>query len=751
MTLLAGRRWDTGKQVENFSSLIAPQRETVGPGRDPRPSLTYAVMFLALGLLSCGVGGGGTPPLPPPPPPGAVTVAVVPSSTTAMVGTEVQFVAIVANAANTAVNWQVNTIPGGNSTVGTISLLGRYRAPDVPPNSATVMVTAISQADPTKSDTARVTILSGPTNVAVSPRRAVLTVTQAQQFLATIQDISNPSVNWAVDGIPGGNAAVGTISSSGLYQPPATSGSHNVTATSVTDPTQSGTAAVVVSVYPGTLTWRNDAGRTGQNRNEIWLSMDTVNQAEFGKLFSYPVDGYIYAQPLYVANLQIPGKGFHNVVYVATEGDSVYAFDADGRSTSPLWQVSFIDPAAGTTTVSSDEVHSNDIVPKIGITGTPVIDIQTNTLYVVAKTKENGTFVQRLHALDITTGAEKFGGPVVIQASVRGTGTGGDGQGNIPFDPLIQNQRPGLLLLNGTVYIGFASHGDNGPYHGWLLGYDAATLRQVAVFNVTPDGAQGGIWQSGGAPSADSSGHIYVTAGNGTFDQDTGGADSSDSFLKLNTAGGLTVADFFTPFNQASLDTNDRDLGSTSALLLPDQTGTSHPRLLLGGSKQGRVYLVDRDTMGNFHNGDDSQIVQSLLVSPAGIFGTPAVWENNAYILGRDDVLKAFQITGGKLSTTPLQQGDTVFGFPGASPAVSSNGSTNGIVWVLQTDAFASSGQAVLRAYDATNVSVELYDSDLAGTRDQPGPAVKFTVPTVANGKVFVGTQNQLTVFGPLP
>ena len=751
MTFLASGRSETHKKGKNFSPPIALHRETIRSRRDPRPSLSSAVVLLALGLLSCSGGGGGTSPPLPPTPPLVITVSVVPGSTTAMVGTDVQFVAIVANASNTAVDWQVNANPGGNSTVGTISALGHYRAPDTPPNPATVMVTATSQADRTKSATARVTILAGPTNVAVSPRRVVLTVTQSQQFQVTAQNIGNPNVNWAVDGIPGGNAAVGTISASGLYMPPAASGLHNVTATSVADSTQSDTAAVVVSNYPGTFTWRNDSGRTGQNRDELWLSVDTVNQAEFGKLFSYPVDGYIYAQPLYAANLQIPGRGFHNVVYVATQHDSVYAFDADGRSSSPLWQVSLINPAAGITTVPSDDVGSTDIIPEIGITGTPVIDTQTGTLYVVAKTKENGAYFQRLHALDIFTGAEKFGGPVVIQASIRGTGDGGDGQGNIPFNALIQNQRPGLLLLGGTVYLGFASHGDNGPYHGWLLGYDAATLRQVAVFNDTPDGFRGGIWQAGGAPSADSSGHIFITTGNGTFDRDTGGADSSDSMLKLNIAGGLTVADYFTPFNQDFLNGGDLDLGSTSLVVLPDQTGTSHPHLLLGGGKEGKLYLVDRDAMGNFHIGDDSQIVQSLLVSSDGIFGTPAIWENNVYVSGLSNALKAFQLSAGKLSTSPVQQGDTVFGFPGGQPAVSSNGSTNGIVWVLQTDAFGASGPAVLRAYDATNVSVEIYDSNLAGARDQPGPAVKFTVPTVANGKVFVGTQNQLTVFGPLP
>src|ERR1700674_2068670 len=333
------------------------------------------------------------------------------------------------------------------------------------------------------------------------------------------------------------------------------------------------------------LTHRNDNMRTGQNTSESVLTPSSVNSTAFGKLLSLPTDGYVYAQPLYKSNVLIPAKGLRNVLFVATEHDSVYAFDANGVTTTPLWHVSFINPSVGITTVPSDDVFINDIVPEIGITGTPVIDPQGGTLYVVAKTKENGTYVQRLHALDITTGAEKFGGPAVIQASVPGTGNGSSG-GTLPFDPLIENQRAGLLLVNGVVYIAFASHGDIGTYHGWVFGYNAATLQQVAVFNDTPNRLQGGIWQGGNGPAADSSGNVFVISGNGTFDADEEGVDFGDSFLKLN-AGGLALVDFFTPFNQASLNANDVDLGSSGPLLLPDQTGTAHPHLVLGAGKDG--------------------------------------------------------------------------------------------------------------------------------------------------------------------
>jgi len=585
----------------------------------------------------------------------------------------------------------------------------------------------------------------------VSPRIAALTISQTQQFQATVKNGGSNEVTWSVDGIAGGNPEVGTISTNGLYQPPSTAGVHSVTATSVADPTKGASVNVAVTDFAGTFTYHNDNARTGQNLQELALTPPTVNSLQFGKVFSYPVDGYTYAQPLYVANLPIPGQGAHNVVFVATQHDSVYAFDADGRSNFPLWQTSFLGP--GVTTVSSDDVNSTDIVPEVGITGTPVIDSQSGTLYVIAKTKENGTnFVQRLHALDITTGNEKPGSPVAIQASVPGTGDGGDGHGNVTFDALRENQRAALLLQNGIVYIAFASHGDNDPYHGWVLGYDAQTLKQIAVYNDTPNGSRGGIWQSGGGPSADITGNIYLAAGNGTFDEDSGGTDFGDSFLKFSAGpGGLTLIDFFTPFNQAALSASDLDAGSSASVVLPDQQGSPHPHLLLGGGKNGFLYLLDRDNLGKFNPQDNSQIVQYLFVSAGGIFSTPTVYGNNVYVLATDDVLKAFQLNGGTLSLTSSSPRSTRFLFPGATPAVSANGSSNGIVWLIDSSGFSGSSPAILHAYDATDVSRELYSSDPNGGGNAAGPAVKFTVPTVANGKVYIGTQNELSVFAQLP
>jgi hypothetical protein len=503
------------------------------------------------------------------------------------------------------------------------------------------------------------------------------------------------------------------------------------------------------------LTYHNDNARTGANVNEMALTPANVTNTSFGKLFSYPVDGQVYAQPLCVANVVITNKGTHNVVIVATEHDSIYAFDADnnlGNNAVPLWQVSFLNPAAGITTVPNGDVGTDNVAPEIGITSTPVIDVNTGTIYVEAKTKEvsgqTTNYMHRLHALDLGSGVEKFGGPAVIQPVVPGTGDGNDGTGHVPFNGLRQMNRPGLLLLIGVVYVAYASHGDNGPYHGWFLGYNAQTLKPQGVLNLTPNGGLGGVWQAGGAPATDVAGSIYFITGNGTFSPAHG--NYGDSFLRLiASSGNLTVADYFTPYNQQALNDQDLDLGSGGALVLPDAVGSAaHPHLLVGAGKEGKIYLIDRDRLGQFNPTNDSQIVESFVAGPvAWSFDTPAYFNNTLYYAGAGDVLKAFTFSGGLLNTNPASAGRTVLGFPGATPAVSANGTNAGIVWVLQTDS-APSGPAILRAYNATNLAVELYNSAQAGTRDVPGGAVKFTVPTVANGKVYVGTASGLAVFG---
>jgi uncharacterized protein (TIGR03437 family) len=494
-------------------------------------------------------------------------------------------------------------------------------------------------------------------------------------------------------------------------------------------------------------TYHNDLARTGLNPVETFLTPDNVNPSQFGKLFAYSVDGYVYAQPLYMAAVRIPEKGFHNVVFVATEHDSVYAFDADsnaGRNGVPLWHVSFLNPTVGVTAIPAEDTDCDQIVPEIGITGTPVIDPGTGTLYVVAMTKENGTeYVARLHALDISTGAEKPGSPIDIQASVPGKGDGGS---MVDFVAKNYKQRPGLLLLNGVVYTEWSSHCDLGSYHGWILGYDAATLRQVAVYNDTPNGSLGSFWAGGAAPAADAEGNIFVISGNGTFDANTGGSDLGESFLKLSTRKGLAVADYFTPFNVQDLNNGDIDTGSSGALLLPDLVGSAaHHHLLVSAGKEGRIYLLDRDNMGSFQSGSDSQIVQSIVGAIGPLFGIPAYFNNTVFLSSVDRPLEAFPIIGGVLATSPAAQSSTAFSYPGSVPSISANGTANGIVWAIE------SGQGgTLHAYDAANLARELYNSNQLAARDSLGSYVKFSSPTIADGKVYVGAQGNLQVFGLL-
>jgi len=510
-------------------------------------------------------------------------------------------------------------------------------------------------------------------------------------------------------------------------------------------------AATAISAQVAVTTQHNDNYRTGQNISETILTPANVNQTQFGKLFSQAVDGYIYAQPLYVPNVNVPGKGTHNIVYVATEHDSVYAFDADnnsGANAAPLWQTSFINPAKGITTVSSSDVGCSDLVPEIGITGTPVIDLSSNTMYVLAKTKENGSFVQRLHALDITTGAEKLGGPVVILAQVKGTGEGGN---IIVFNPLRQAQRPGLVLQNGNVYIAWASHCDIGPYHGWLLAYDAQTLLQKGVWNSTRNGGLGGIWMAGSGIASDAKNYVYVPTGNGTFDANLPGKDYGDSIIKVGFSmlGKLRPFDYFTPYDQNFLNNTDTDLGSGGVLLIPDRPGTKYPYLLVQAGKEGTVYVINRNKMGHYNPLNNNQIVQNLPGAVGGMWAMPAFWNNGVYFGGVNDNLKLFSFnpSTGVLSTTPVSNTSTSFGYPGTTPSISANGAGNGIVWSLQTQNY-NGGSSVLHAYEATNLSNELYNSQQNPARDNPGGAVKFTVPTVANGKVYVGAVKQLSVYG---
>jgi hypothetical protein len=529
--------------------------------------------------------------------------------------------------------------------------------------------------------------------------------------------------------------------------------------------------------FAGVLTQHNDNGRTGQNLSETILTPRNVNSATFGKVFSYSVDGQIYSQPLYVPNVSIPGQGTHNVIYVETQNDSLYAFDADGLSATPLWQVSFINPSAGIMPVPcSTDGHSDiscGVYPIYGINSTPVIDPLTNTMYLVARTHNKGKFFQTLHAIDITIGAEKFGGPVSIKGSVPGAGAGSK-NGIVYFDPLRDVQRSGLLLqhayakLDGTVYIAWA-----GALHGWIMAYNALTLKQTAIFNTTPNAALGGIWASGNGIAADDSGSIYVAIGDALFDASASGSDYGDSLVRLDA--GLNVLDYFTPNDESCRQLNDLDLGSGGPMILPTQPGNVPNELLIAGKGgtpcdfnpvASRMYLLNRSDLGKYdaaHNQD----VEEVIGAPGGYWSSPAYWngESAAYVYSsggpgqqnnQGDFLKMYSVVDGLVSTTPIAQSTNIFP-TGATPSISANGTADGIVWAVERqslDAQPGTAPAILYAYDATNVTTALYNSGSAisqgVSRDRGGCANKFAVPTIANGRVYVGTENELDVYGLL-
>jgi Chitobiase/beta-hexosaminidase C-terminal domain/Fibronectin type III domain len=522
------------------------------------------------------------------------------------------------------------------------------------------------------------------------------------------------------------------------------------------------------------LTQRYDLARSGVNANETTLTLSNVNSANFGKLFSFPVDGRVFAQPLYVPALSIPGNGTHNVVFVATMHDSVYAFDADGLISQPLWQarVAALGCPQGFTCTSVPTGHNYtdnapDTWPEIGILSTPVIDPTTNTIYVVAKTQEvsgsTTNYIYRLHALDTTTGAERSGSPVVIQGKVPGTGTPNSG-GFLVFSPQYSLQRPGLALVNNNIYVAFGSAGDDLTWHGWMFGYSKSSLAQTAAFAPVPNGSEGlgGIWMHGNGIAADANGNLYFSTGNGGFD---GSTNFGDSYLKLSTPG-LTIADYFTPYNQQDLDTIDEDIASGGLTLLPDSAGTTkHPHVMIGCGKNGAIYVIDRDNLGQFNSANDNQIIQELLnvigdvtVNPLSTtdyvevcYSSPTYWQGHVYIGGIDDSLKMFDFSNALLSTSAVSQSSTSYQYPGTNPVVSANGSSNGIVWAIEnsgTPGVDSSGTtAILHAYDSSNLSNELYNSAEVAS-DAAGAPVKHTVPTIANGKVYIGTQSSVAVYG---
>jgi hypothetical protein len=513
------------------------------------------------------------------------------------------------------------------------------------------------------------------------------------------------------------------------------------------------------------LTYHNDNSRTGDNLSETNLTPANVNVDTFGKLFAYSVDGDIYAQPMYVSGLAIPGKGTHNVVFVATEHNSVYAFNADsdaGDTRGLLWQINL---GASVTTPNPDFGNRyggfNQITPETGITGTPVIDLGTQTLYVDSFTEEGSNYVHRLHALDIANGRERAFSPVTVSASIAGNGVGGT-NGIVTFDAKQELQRSALTLASGILYVCYAGYGDTDPYHGWILGYNPANLKLSTnhIFNSTPnstvvnfgdDAGEAGIWMAGCGLSEDSSGNLYLATGNGSFNafNGSGGTEYGDTFLKLSPSREMSVLDYFTPYNQAYLADNDIDLGSGGVLLVPNQPGPI-PHMIIGGGKQGTVYVINRDmfTTANNHyntNGNYDAVLQTVALN-GGDYETPAYFNGMVYFTASEDVTAAFSISNGVLSLPAGSTGSRTFPFPGATASVSANGQNNGILWLIER-----ANPATLIADDANDVSSEIYNSDQAGDRDQLPSGIKFAVPTIANGKVFVGGHDALSVYGLLP
>ena len=528
-----------------------------------------------------------------------------------------------------------------------------------------------------------------------------------------------------------------------------TSGTTSAPGTTTPGGTTTGSTPAAAQTYPtDVLMHHNDLARTGQMLAETTLTLANVNSATFGKLRFLPADGKVDAQPLFVTNLMI-GTAAHNVVYVVTEHDSVYAYEAD--SGNALWQISLA--AAGET--SSPDPGCTDITPEIGITSTPVIDRSrgpNGALYAVAMTTDaSGNVHHRLHAIDLATGAELFGGPTEIAATYPGSGAEG-ANGVLTFTPALHTERAALTLVNGTIYMGWTAHCMSGNYNGWLMAYSEDTLQQTGALPVTPNGSQGSIWMAGSGMASDGA-SVYFIDGNGTFNPTLNAqgfpvdGDLGDAFIKLSATPTLVATDYFAMYDVVAQAAADNDFGSGGAMLLPDQTASDGTvkHLAVGAGKDTHIYLVDRDNMGKF-NSTTNNIRQELIgVLTGGIWGSPAYFNSVVYYGGQTDALKALPIANALLATTPSSQSPTTFAYPGATPAISANGTSNGIVWAAENGTVGA-----LHAYDATNLAHELYNSNQAGTRDPFGPGNKFITPMIADGKVYVGATNGVAVYGLL-
>jgi hypothetical protein len=702
---------------------------------------------LAVILWSC----SGTTSAPPTDTPTAPSFTLQPASQTVVVGQPATFSVTVTGSAPLTYQWQKNNanISGATSA--------NYTTPATVSgdNGATFRVTASNSVGNVTSNAATLTVNAAPVapSISTQPANQEVTVGQTATFSVIAEGTAPLTYQWQKNNvnIPGATSAT--------YTTPATVSGDNgatfrvIVSNSVNSITSNAATltvnAVVSSAGTDVTTYHNDVARTGQNTTETKLTQGNVNSATFGLLRNLSVDGRVDAEPLYLSQLSISGVA-HNVVFVMTEHDSAYAFDAD--TGTKLWQVSLL----GSGETPSDDRGCNQVTPEIGITSTPVIDRKAGALgilYAVAMSKNSTTYFQRLHALDITTGAEVNGGPVTVQATYPGTGDNSSG-GVVSLDPKQYKERAGLLLLNGLIYTSWASHCDFSPYTAWVIAYNQATLTQTAVLNLTPNGNEGSIWQSGGGLAADPQGNIYVLMANGTFETtlDANGfpnkQDYGNAFVKISTAGNLKVADYFNMSTTVSESGADADLGSGGAMVLPDLSyGTANTlNLAVGAGKDGNIYVVNRNDMGKFSSSTNNVYQELAGAVPNGVWGVPAYFNNTVYYCDVNGTLKSFSIANGKLSTTPVHTGAS-FTYPGVLPSVSANGTSNAIVWAIE-----NTGTAVLHAYAANDLTQELYNSNqAANARDHFGAGNKFITPMIADGKVFAATTNSVAVFGLLP
>ena len=690
--------------------------------------------------------------------PVAPTITSQPASVTVNVGQTATFTVAATGTAPLSYQWQKGTtnIAGATSasyttpaTVqgdngSTFRVIVTNAVGSIPSNSATLTITAPVAP----------TITSQPANQTVTaPATAIFTVTATGTAPLTYQwQHAATSTN-----------IVGATSAS--YTTPATtiadSGStfRVIVSNGVNPPATSNAATLTVNPAPppsnvNVLTYHNDVARTGQNLSEAMLTTTNVNSGQFGLLGTIPVDGLVDAEPLYVGGMTISG-GTHNVLFVATENDSVYAFDAD--TFAQLWHKALL---SGTNESPSDDRGCGQVEPMIGITSTPVIDLTAGahgTIFVVAMSKNGGTYFQRLHALDLTTGSDLMTATTVT-ATAPGTGTGNSG-GTQTFNAASYEERAALLLLNGAIYTTWTSHCDAPNYTSWVISYNESNLAQKSVLNLTANGAtqggkEGGIWMAGAGPAADSSGNIYFLIGNGTFDTTLSNGfpshgDYGNSFVKLSASGSsLTVPDYFTMHNaccaSSSESNQDVDLGSGGAMVLPDlkDSGNVTHHLAVGAGKDTNMYIVDRDNMGHFNASNDNAIYQKLSNAlGGGVWSAPAYFNNTVFCGPVSNNLMAFPISNAKLATSPSSSTPHSFGYPGTTPSISANGTTNGIVWAIQN----GSSTGTLFAYNAADLSL-LFSGTFTTNSDD-----KFVTPMIANGKVYVGTPNAVVVFGLLP